>query len=64
MARAGAARVFAEGEWTGEKLYESVAELNGEREELARMGRAARRLGKPGAEKRAAEILLEIARRP
>lgn len=63
MARAGAARVFAEGEWTGERLYETVAELNGAREDLARMGRAARQLAKPGAARRAAEILLEIARR-
>jgi UDP-N-acetylglucosamine--N-acetylmuramyl-(pentapeptide) pyrophosphoryl-undecaprenol N-acetylglucosamine transferase len=62
MARAGAARVFAEGEWTGQKLFETVAELNARREDLARMGHAARRLAKPGAARRAAEILLEIAR--
>lgn len=63
MARAGAARVFAESEWTGEKLYETVADWSARREELVKMGRAAREQAKPGAAKRAAEILLEIARR-
>lgn len=62
MARAGAARVFAEGEWTGARLYETVSELSARREELRKMGRAARRLARPGAARRAAEILLEIGR--
>jgi UDP-N-acetylglucosamine--N-acetylmuramyl-(pentapeptide) pyrophosphoryl-undecaprenol N-acetylglucosamine transferase len=59
MARAGGAMVVAESEWTGERLYETVAGLT--RERLSAMGRAARRLAKPGAARRAAEIMLEIA---
>ena len=63
MGRAGAALVFSESEWTGERLYGTVAELSAQRERLRVMGRAARQQAKPGAAKRAAEILLEIARR-
>jgi UDP-N-acetylglucosamine--N-acetylmuramyl-(pentapeptide) pyrophosphoryl-undecaprenol N-acetylglucosamine transferase len=63
MARVGAARVYTEGEWTGERLYDTVLSLSTDREQLAQMGRAARAQAKPGAARRAAEILLEIAAR-
>lgn len=59
MERAGAAVVARESEWTGERLYETVAGLT--KEKLREMGRSARRQGKPGAARRAAEILVEIA---
>ena len=45
----------------GEKLFATVAELADASGELERMGEAARRFAKPGAARRAAEILEEVA---
>jgi UDP-N-acetylglucosamine--N-acetylmuramyl-(pentapeptide) pyrophosphoryl-undecaprenol N-acetylglucosamine transferase len=59
--RAGACRMFLDKDWTGERMFSVVSELAGKRPELAAMGEAARKLGKPGAAKRAAEVLLEVA---
>jgi UDP-N-acetylglucosamine--N-acetylmuramyl-(pentapeptide) pyrophosphoryl-undecaprenol N-acetylglucosamine transferase len=61
FARAGAARLIRDQEMTGERLVAMVKDLAGEPGRLAAMGLAARQLAHPGAAKRAAEILLEVA---
>jgi len=61
MTRAGAARMVRDSEMNGEKLFHLVAELAGSAEELEKMGDAARRMARPGAARRAAEILEEVA---
>jgi UDP-N-acetylglucosamine--N-acetylmuramyl-(pentapeptide) pyrophosphoryl-undecaprenol N-acetylglucosamine transferase len=63
FARAGAARMSPDKEWSGERMFEVVRELCGNRAELAAMGEAARKLAHAGAARRAAEILTEAARR-
>jgi UDP-N-acetylglucosamine--N-acetylmuramyl-(pentapeptide) pyrophosphoryl-undecaprenol N-acetylglucosamine transferase len=60
--RAGAARLVGDREMTGEKLFETVAQLAADPAGLARMGAAARGLAHPGAARRAAEVLEEVAR--
>ena len=62
FARAGAARLALDRDWTGAKLHEMVASLIADRDELHRMGEAARRFAHPGAAARAAGILEEVAR--
>jgi UDP-N-acetylglucosamine--N-acetylmuramyl-(pentapeptide) pyrophosphoryl-undecaprenol N-acetylglucosamine transferase len=59
--RAGAARLVRDAEMNGEKLVAVVAELAGCPGALERMGEAARRFARPGAARRAAEILEEVA---
>jgi UDP-N-acetylglucosamine--N-acetylmuramyl-(pentapeptide) pyrophosphoryl-undecaprenol N-acetylglucosamine transferase len=59
--RAGAARLSLDREWNGEKFCAIVQELFEDRTKLAWMGESARRLAHPGAARRAAEILTEIA---
>jgi UDP-N-acetylglucosamine--N-acetylmuramyl-(pentapeptide) pyrophosphoryl-undecaprenol N-acetylglucosamine transferase len=59
MQNAGAARSVPDAEMNGEKLVRLVRELA---PALDRMGEAARRMARPGAARRAAEILEEIAR--
>ncbi|HWF09994.1 MAG TPA: undecaprenyldiphospho-muramoylpentapeptide beta-N-acetylglucosaminyltransferase [Bryobacteraceae bacterium] len=59
--RAGAARMFLDRDWTGERFFEIVRELYNDREQLRAMGEAARKLARPGAARRAAEILVEAA---
>jgi UDP-N-acetylglucosamine:LPS N-acetylglucosamine transferase len=44
---------------TGEKLFEAATSITGD---LASMGEAAREFAKPGAARRAADILEEVAR--
>ena len=56
MEQAGAARMVSESEINGERLVRLLEELSGS---LERMGQAARRLARPGAAARAAEILEE-----
>jgi UDP-N-acetylglucosamine--N-acetylmuramyl-(pentapeptide) pyrophosphoryl-undecaprenol N-acetylglucosamine transferase len=63
MERAGAARLVRDAEMNGEKLFALVRELAGDSETLALMGAAARQFAKPGAARRVAEILEELARR-
>lgn len=63
MERAGAARVVPDEEMSGERLFQEVKLVAGEPGRLERMGEAARRLAKPGAAERAAEILEELAAR-
>jgi UDP-N-acetylglucosamine--N-acetylmuramyl-(pentapeptide) pyrophosphoryl-undecaprenol N-acetylglucosamine transferase len=62
MERGGAARLVRDADMNGEKLFAVVAELAGSPGALERMGEAARRFAKPGAARRAAEILEEVAR--
>jgi UDP-N-acetylglucosamine--N-acetylmuramyl-(pentapeptide) pyrophosphoryl-undecaprenol N-acetylglucosamine transferase len=62
MARAGAARLVPETAMNGEKLVSLIQELARNSGELDRMAKSARDLAKPGAAKRAAEILEEVAR--
>jgi len=62
MRRAGAARLVRDAEMTGEALFALAAELAGDPDALARMGEAARRFAKPGAARRAAEVLEEVGR--
>jgi UDP-N-acetylglucosamine--N-acetylmuramyl-(pentapeptide) pyrophosphoryl-undecaprenol N-acetylglucosamine transferase len=63
MQRGGAARLVPDAEMTGERLFSLVSELTRAPETLARMGEAARKFAKPGAARRAAEILEEAAAR-
>ena len=61
MERAGAARLVRDAEMNGEKLVAVVAELAASSGALERMGEAARQFARPGAARRAAEILEEVA---
>ncbi len=61
LARAGAARMVADREFDGERLFREVTALAGAGDELERMGQNARSFAKPGAAARAADILEEIA---
>jgi UDP-N-acetylglucosamine--N-acetylmuramyl-(pentapeptide) pyrophosphoryl-undecaprenol N-acetylglucosamine transferase len=63
LVEAGAARLVADAEMTGERLYQEIAALAEEPGRLERMGEAARRLARPGAARRAADLLEELARR-
>ncbi|HUE22172.1 MAG TPA: undecaprenyldiphospho-muramoylpentapeptide beta-N-acetylglucosaminyltransferase [Bryobacteraceae bacterium] len=62
LVRAGAARLVEDREMTGAKLFETVARLAADDVGLARMGAAARSLAHPGAARRAADVLEEVAR--
>jgi len=59
MERGGAARLVRDADLTGEKLFETVIRLM---TDLEAMGQAARRFAKPGAARRAADVLEEVAR--
>jgi UDP-N-acetylglucosamine--N-acetylmuramyl-(pentapeptide) pyrophosphoryl-undecaprenol N-acetylglucosamine transferase len=61
LARGGAARLVRDAEMNGERLYQLVMELAGPPGGLERMGEAARGFARPGAARRAAEILEEVA---
>jgi UDP-N-acetylglucosamine--N-acetylmuramyl-(pentapeptide) pyrophosphoryl-undecaprenol N-acetylglucosamine transferase len=63
MERGGAARLVPDAEMNGEKLFSLVSELARAPELLARMGEASRKFARPGAARRAAEILEEAAER-
>ena len=58
--RAGACRMFPDQDWTGERMFTVVSELAGDRAGLVKMAAAARKLAKPGAARRAADVLQEI----
>ncbi len=60
--RAGAAHMVLDRDWTGERLFEIVRSAAENRETLASMGQSAGKLAHPGAARRAAAILEEIAR--
>jgi len=62
MERGGAALLVRDADMNGGRLFESVAGLARASGELERMGEAARKFARPGAARRAAEILEEVAR--
>lgn len=62
LERGGASRLVRDSEMDGQKLFEVVSELANSSGALDRMGDAARQFARPGAAKRAAEILEEVAR--
>jgi len=59
--RAGAALLVTDDELTGMKLFEIVRDFASEPSKLERMGAAARGLARPGAARKAAEILEQAA---
>ena len=61
LAGAGAARVVADAEMTGQRLFDEARALDSQAGSLERMGRAARSLARPGAAARTADILEELA---
>lgn len=63
MARAGAARLVLDKDMTGARLVEEVTHLAATPGMLEKMGAAARAFAKPGAARRAAEVLETVARR-
>jgi UDP-N-acetylglucosamine--N-acetylmuramyl-(pentapeptide) pyrophosphoryl-undecaprenol N-acetylglucosamine transferase len=58
--KAGAAKLFLDRDWTGQTFFETVRSLEANRALLLEMGANARKLARPGAARRAAEILEEI----
>ena len=60
MELAGAACLIRDAELTGDRLFAAIGAAGGP-QSLQRMSRAARQLAKPGAARRAAEILEEMA---
>jgi UDP-N-acetylglucosamine--N-acetylmuramyl-(pentapeptide) pyrophosphoryl-undecaprenol N-acetylglucosamine transferase len=59
--RAGAAKLVLDRDCTGEKLFELVQAFARDRDALDKMGQCARRFAHPGAARRAAELLEEVA---
>ncbi len=59
--KAGAALLFRDAQWTGRQFFQTLQEFCDHRDRLTAMGAAARSLAKPGAARRAAQILLESA---
>jgi len=59
---AGAALLFDNAEWTGERMFEVIQQLAGDKQRLKKMSEAARSLSHPGAARRATEILEGVAR--
>lgn len=57
MQRAGAARLVTDVELTGQRLVQEVMSLAEDRAKLREMGEAARAFAKPGAARRAADVL-------
>jgi UDP-N-acetylglucosamine--N-acetylmuramyl-(pentapeptide) pyrophosphoryl-undecaprenol N-acetylglucosamine transferase len=62
MERDGAARLIRDAELTGERLFTAIEEAGRSLAALERMAGAARQLARPGAARRVAEILEEVAR--
>ena len=60
LERGGAARLVRDGEFNGARLFATVRELAATPEILPRMGEAARQFARPGAAKRAADIMEEV----
>jgi UDP-N-acetylglucosamine--N-acetylmuramyl-(pentapeptide) pyrophosphoryl-undecaprenol N-acetylglucosamine transferase len=61
LERAGAAIRSSDKDWTGDKLFAAVTELQANPDRLRAMGQAARGLARRDAARRAAEILLSEA---
>lgn len=62
LVAAGAARMIADGELTGETLAAVLDELLNDREGLRRMGEAAKTLGRPQAARELADLIRSVAR--
>jgi UDP-N-acetylglucosamine--N-acetylmuramyl-(pentapeptide) pyrophosphoryl-undecaprenol N-acetylglucosamine transferase len=62
MERGGAARLVRDAEMNGAKLFAAVQDLTARSGLLAKMGDSARHFARPGAAKRAADVLEEVAR--
>lgn len=60
---AGAARMSLDPDWTGQRFFEEIRLLFENPAGLAAMGQSARKLAHPGAARRAAEVLFEVARK-
>jgi UDP-N-acetylglucosamine--N-acetylmuramyl-(pentapeptide) pyrophosphoryl-undecaprenol N-acetylglucosamine transferase len=60
--RAGAARLSLDKDWSAQKFFETVRDLYENRDTLKAMGEAARKLAHAGAARRAAEILIDVAK--
>jgi UDP-N-acetylglucosamine--N-acetylmuramyl-(pentapeptide) pyrophosphoryl-undecaprenol N-acetylglucosamine transferase len=60
--KAGAALLFADKDWSGERMFQIIREFANDRDRLRQMSVAARTLAHPGAARRAADILEEVAR--
>jgi UDP-N-acetylglucosamine--N-acetylmuramyl-(pentapeptide) pyrophosphoryl-undecaprenol N-acetylglucosamine transferase len=60
FANAGAALLVLDRDWTGQRLFETVRQLISDPNILKIMSEAAKRLAKPGAAQRAADILENI----
>jgi UDP-N-acetylglucosamine--N-acetylmuramyl-(pentapeptide) pyrophosphoryl-undecaprenol N-acetylglucosamine transferase len=63
MQRAGAARLVLDQEFDGERMAREVTSLLRSPDELVRIGNAARSLARPGAARRAADVLEQLAAR-
>ena len=61
LAREGAARLAADREFTGKRMFDEIGALAGDPGAIARTGQAARKFARPGAAARAADILEELA---
>jgi UDP-N-acetylglucosamine--N-acetylmuramyl-(pentapeptide) pyrophosphoryl-undecaprenol N-acetylglucosamine transferase len=61
MEKNGAARVVLDAEMTGPRLVKEVFQLAAQADTLEQMGAAARTFAKPGAARRAADILEDLA---
>ena len=59
--RAGAAKMSLDRDWNGARLFETVQELYEDRARLRAMGEYAGMFAHPGAARRAAEILMQVA---
>ncbi len=59
---AGAALLCLDRDWTGQAMFHAIRDLAGDPARLREMSAAARSLARPGAARRAADILEEVAR--
>ena len=61
LASAGGAQVVSDAQWDGERMVREIESLLSVPERLERMEKAARSLARPGAARRAADVLEEVA---
>jgi UDP-N-acetylglucosamine--N-acetylmuramyl-(pentapeptide) pyrophosphoryl-undecaprenol N-acetylglucosamine transferase len=61
--KAGAALLSRDAGWNAQAFFQAVTSLYGDRPKLRSMGDSARKLAHPGAARRAAEILIDIAQK-
>ena len=59
--RAGAARMSPDRDWNGQRFFDGVSDLYRDTARLDAMGECARKLAHPGAARRAADILAQLA---